>query len=263
MRGAMPPPQQFEPPFLRARKTKVAVALALTFSSGIVDIVGYLGLFHLFTAHLTGDTVQLGRSLAEGLWTQALAVVAIVGAFVVGSLFGRVAIEIASRRGFRRVASVTLATEILLVLAVTLSPHVESHTAFWRLAFLAAAMGVQTATLTRIGPLTVHTTFVTGMVNKTAQLLSHIFLATYDIGRATTDGARAGLRAERTRDAEMAAFLACVWSFYVAGAAFGTWAFNALGVHALFAAIAILVAALAIDGISPLSIEEEKEQSER
>jgi hypothetical protein len=29
-------------------------------------------------------------------------------------------------------------------------------------------MGTQTATLTRIGPLTIHTTFVTGMLNKFA-----------------------------------------------------------------------------------------------
>jgi hypothetical protein len=43
---------------------------------------------------------------------------------------------------------------------------------FWSLATLAAAMGIQTATLTGIGPLTAHTTFVTGMINKLAALES-------------------------------------------------------------------------------------------
>ena len=44
---------------------KLFVALILTFVSGLVDIIGYLGIYHFFTAHLTGTTVQLGRGLAK------------------------------------------------------------------------------------------------------------------------------------------------------------------------------------------------------
>jgi uncharacterized membrane protein YoaK (UPF0700 family) len=47
--------------------TKAVVALAVTFVAGFVDIVGYLAIYRLFTAHVTGTTVHLGRDLASRL----------------------------------------------------------------------------------------------------------------------------------------------------------------------------------------------------
>ena len=73
---------------LECHLPKVAVALMLTLASGIVDIVGYLGVFHLFTAHLTGTTVQLGHSVVNRTWSDAVPAVIIVFSFVIGSLFG-------------------------------------------------------------------------------------------------------------------------------------------------------------------------------
>jgi uncharacterized membrane protein YoaK (UPF0700 family) len=259
---------------LNARKPKVAVALLLTFASGIVDISGFLGVFHMFTAHLTGATVHLGNSLSDHDWGQALAAVVIVAAYAGGSLVGRLLMEIGSRLKFPRVASITLTIEMALLACIAipatsdaLSAWSAAYGAYLKIAILAAAMGTQTATLTRIGPLTVHTTFVTGMINKTMQLVSHVLVGTYDLAHATgadaSDARRAALRAERKREAGMALFLAVVWSFYVAGAAVGTWSFGLWGLRAIFTAIAILALALAIDAVSPLSIEEEKEQSER
>ena len=249
--------------FLNARKPKVLVALLLTFASGIVDITGFLGIFHLFTAHLTGETVHLGSDLSAHEWSSALATSLIVLAFASGALFGRIALEIGSRRGIRRIASITIATELILLLCVAIPSTADSLSGYGKIVCLAAAMGTQTATLTRIGPLTVHTTFVTGMVNKITQLVSHIVFRTYDLARASSDAERVGLRAQRTLETEMALFLACVWSFFVGGAAFGTWTFGLWGMRALFTSIAILLFALLIDVVWPLSIEEEKEQSER
>jgi uncharacterized membrane protein YoaK (UPF0700 family) len=151
------------------------VALLLTFASGIVDIAGYLGIFHFFTAHLTGTTVQLGHGLATRSWKDVAAALTVVGAFVVGSIAGRTLLEIGARKRMCRIASITLAIEAALLLVVALE---NSHptSPYSGLRMLAAAMGIQTATLTGIGPLTVHTTFVTGMVNKFCQLVSHIAL---------------------------------------------------------------------------------------
>jgi uncharacterized membrane protein YoaK (UPF0700 family) len=254
---------QSELGILNARKSKMVIALLLTFASGIVDITGFLGVFHMFTAHLTGITVHLGNSLIEHDWEQARAAIVIVLTYAVGSLFGRVLMEIAARRKFPRVASITLTIEIVLLAWIAVPATSDTLSPYTKIAFLAAAMGVQTATLTRVGPLTVHTTFVTGMINKTMQLVSHILVGTYDIAHAAAGAARDVLRAERNREAQMALFLACVWSFYVGGAAFGTWTFGRWGMRGIFAAIAILVFALSIDAVWPLSIEEEKEQSER
>jgi len=121
-------------------------------------------------------------------------------------------------------------------------------------------MGLQTATLTGIGPLTVHTTFVTGMINKLAQLVSHIAFRLVDSLRlsepANADDTNANL------DVSMAIFLLAIWVFYVAGAALGTASFQTWGVRSLFIAVALLFLVLAVDQFHPLSIEEEKEQSE-
>src|SRR5579872_4015450 len=88
---------------------KMVVALLLTFASGLVDIIGYLGVFHFFTAHLTGTTVHLGSSLVNADWTDVVSAAVIVATFVIGSLIGRAIIEAASRKRMRRVASITLA----------------------------------------------------------------------------------------------------------------------------------------------------------
>jgi uncharacterized membrane protein YoaK (UPF0700 family) len=246
---------------------KIVVALLLTFASGLVDIVGYLGVFQFFTAHVTGTTVHLGETLVERNSQEIFSAGAIVGAFVVGSIWGRVIIEAGSRLKVRKIATITLAIEAGLLLGLTISAlrstAVQSSIAaqpYWALAILAAAMGMQTATLTNIGPLTVHTTFVTGMINKLAQLLSHIAFHAYDARRKTLDAA--ALRQWREKR-KQAAFLFTIWMFYVGGAAFGTWSFTLLGLRDLFVAVGLLVIAIITDRFAPLSLKEESEHSER
>jgi uncharacterized membrane protein YoaK (UPF0700 family) len=245
--------------FYRQHGTKIGVALLLTFTSGVVDIVGYLGIFQLFTAHLTGTTVQLGSSLVQREWTKVFAAVMILAAFFGGSVFGRTLIEIGGRRRFPKIATVTLAIEsfVLAIVAVgtpnvTRAPHAG-------LILLAGAMGIQTATLTRIGPLTVHTTFVTGMVNKLAQLVSHIAFRAYDARRANR---RSRDNWEQRRDIEMTWFLLGIWLCYLAGAAFGAWAFVSWAVHSLVVAILLLGVCVGMDQFQPLSVTEEQEQAE-
>jgi uncharacterized membrane protein YoaK (UPF0700 family) len=249
-----------EAEFVERYGPKMVVALLLTFASGLVDIVGYLGVFHFFTAHLTGTTVQLGHSLVDRDWVSFCAAGAIVGAFVGGSVLGRVLIEIGSRKRIRRIASVTLTIEAILLASLTLAHLHYSSKPYCGLAVLAAAMGIQTATLTGIGPLTVHTTFVTGMVNKTAQLATRIGFRAYELARS---GSRIPkVRREQRDDVQMTLFLIGLWLFYVGGAALGTWSFGSWGLRALFIAIGLLAVGFAADQFWPLSIKEEKEQSE-
>ncbi|MGH9572463.1 MAG: YoaK family protein [Candidatus Acidiferrales bacterium] len=249
-------------------RPKIIVALLLTFASGLVDIIGYLGVFHFFVAHLTGTTVHLGENLIERNRTGVLSAGAIVAAFLLGSVFGRAVIEVGSRARIRKTATITLAIEAAMLLALVettiRSASASSSIAnqpYWALAALAGAMGIQTATLTGIGPLTVHTTFVTGMVNKLAQLISHTVFTAYDLARKRPVSA-AVLR-QWHEDIKKAAFLSMIWVFYVSGAAFGTWSYTEWGLRSLFVAIGLLLIGIATDQIVPLSIEEEAEQSER
>jgi uncharacterized membrane protein YoaK (UPF0700 family) len=247
--------------FLRRHLPKIIAALVLTFVSGVVDVAGYLGIYHFFTAHLTGTTVQLGRGIVDRTRAPVFAALAIVAAFVAGSVLGRALIEAASRRKYRRVASLTLAIEALLLAAVGTSYAGLHASPYSELALLAAAMGLQTATLTGIGPLTVHTTFVTGMVNKSAQLIARIGFRMYDHWRSGSVNAEA--RKSQEKETQMLALLASVWLFYAGGAAAGTWAFLRWEMRVLLFAIVLLGIVVATDQFWPLSIEEEKEQSER
>jgi uncharacterized membrane protein YoaK (UPF0700 family) len=249
-------------------KLKIAVALILTFSSGVVDIVGFLGIFRLFTAHVTGTTVHLGQSIVLGKRADVVGACVVLAAFFLGSVMGRALIETGARRRFRRIASVTLAIEatMLVVVAaariasVTDTARAAPAGTYLYLGLLAGAMGLQTATLTRVGPLTVHTTFVTGMVNKLAQLVSRILFRGYDFfrGRATTEK-----RAEQSAESKQAVFIFFIWACYVLGAVAGTAAYLRWGIQALFVATAGLALCVLTDVFVPLSVAEEREQSER
>ena len=41
------------------------VALALTWIAGFVDMVGYLVLYRVFVANMTGNTIALGQIIAQ------------------------------------------------------------------------------------------------------------------------------------------------------------------------------------------------------
>lgn len=65
--------------------------LALTFTTGIVDAVGYLGLDRVFTANMTGNVVLLGMGLMGGANLPVLRPILILFAFALGAaVAGRV-----------------------------------------------------------------------------------------------------------------------------------------------------------------------------
>lgn len=250
-------------------RAKSAVALLLTFVAGSVDVIGYIALNHVFTAHISGDTTHLGFDIPSLQWSHAIFVGTVIAAFLAGSVVTRAVIEVASGIRLRRVASITLSAEAMILVAFTVvvsgslasRSSLAFHQTQWWLAALAFAMGAQTATLTRIGPLTVHTTFVTGMVNKLAQLLAHISFETYHIYRGTSD--RQTFAARRRKFGRDAMFITGIWLLYFAGAAVSTLLDHILAIRALYLSVFLLGCAIAIDCVTPLSLEEEKDQSER
>ena len=257
----MPSAVQSDQP-LRRNPVKAAIALSLTFAAGFVDITGALTIYDIFAAHMTGTTVRMGQHLLHRNLHAAGLSAAVLLAFVIGSLIGRVAIEAASRRKFRNVASFTVFLEACLLFAVIwLAPATlaagDKDADIFLMAMLAVAMGLQTATLTRIGPLTVHTTFVTGMINKLCQLVSHWLFSSYDLIFAS------GANESRKLIGRQATFIFSIWLFYFAGACCGTWLSKLWRIHAFYVPFCILLLVIAVDLIHPLSIEEEREQSDR
>ena len=64
--------------------------LVLTFSTGLVDAVSYLGLGRVFTANMTGNIVLLGFGIAGSGGLPVVAPLVSLGAFLVGSAAGGV-----------------------------------------------------------------------------------------------------------------------------------------------------------------------------
>lgn len=250
-------------------KTKSTVALLLTFAAGLVDIVGYMTLYHSFVAHMTGTTVHLGNQLVFGDWTQVAKSATVIASFVSGSVVGRAIIELGVRLGKRKVATVSLVFEASLILAVIeIYPSLIgfTHEQTLRklcllLAMLAAAMGLQTATLTRIGPLTVHTTFVTGMLNKLAQALSQWFFWIHDRHKARAELRKIFRDSAQLEAFRNAAFMTAIWISYMSGAVIGTVMHARWNIAALYLPVVILLISAATDQTRPLSIEEENEQA--
>jgi uncharacterized membrane protein YoaK (UPF0700 family) len=139
--------------------------LSLTFTTGVVDAVSYLGLGHVFTANMTGNVVLLGFGLAGAGHLPVLAPIVSLAAFLVGAaIAGRIATHMKRLDG--PPLALALAIEVALVTAVALlavASRVRPGTAigYVTIALLALAMGVRNATVRKIALPDLTTTVLT------------------------------------------------------------------------------------------------------
>ncbi|HEX3804218.1 MAG TPA: YoaK family protein [Solirubrobacteraceae bacterium] len=139
--------------------------LTLTFTTGLVDGVSYLGLGHVFTANMTGNIVLLGFGIAGGYHLPVLAPIVSLLSFLVGAGFGGV---LAKRRAaihhvhFAIALTIELAMlTITTVFAGLKTPHIGAFSGYVVIALLALAMGVRNATIRKIAVPDLTTTVLT------------------------------------------------------------------------------------------------------
>jgi uncharacterized membrane protein YoaK (UPF0700 family) len=99
--------------------THLGLMLALTFSTGIIDAVGYLGLDRVFTGNMTGNIVILGMALtgADGLPILG-PVLALVGFMAGAAVAGRLLRNLAA--GWSNSTTIVFAIVALVLLAAGL-----------------------------------------------------------------------------------------------------------------------------------------------
>ena len=243
-----------------SQTVKKLAAVLLSIVAGQVDVIGFIACWHVFTAHMTGNSVHFAMSLVQGHWAEAARTGVVIPVFLMGSLAGRTIIEFCVRRRLRRAASLVLLLEAVVLGAVmALNSGVPGASALWATLFLlAVCMGLQTAALTRVGPLTVHTTFVTGMLNSLAQRLSILIFW-------ITDRVRGSVRNPWTHSKTLreACLLATVFLSYVFGALTAAWLTHYSLARLLLASLGLLFCCVCIDVITPLSIEEEVDEAKQ
>jgi uncharacterized membrane protein YoaK (UPF0700 family) len=141
--------------------------LLLTFGTGVVDAVGYLGLDRVFTGNMTGNVVILGMAIVGGDGLPVLGpVLALVGFMAGAALGGRVLRRAAGAWTGRTTVLFTLVALVVTGLGVTLllvgTPERWLQVTVTTL--LGAAMGVQAATARFIAVKDVTTVVVTSTI---------------------------------------------------------------------------------------------------
>ncbi len=139
--------------------------LVLTFTTGLVDAVSYLGLGHVFTANMTGNIVFLGFGIAGSGGLPVVAPLVSLGAFLVGAGAGGV-LAVRMADDHPRHFAWALAIEMTLIaVAAGLAAAVDVRPAALSsdvlIALLALAMGLRNATVRRIAVPDLTTTVLT------------------------------------------------------------------------------------------------------
>ena len=146
---------------------QLPLMLALTFATGIVDAVGYLGLDRVFTGNMTGNVVILGMALAGAEDLPVVGpVIALVGFKVGAALAGRALRPLGAGWARRTTVLLTLVAVLTLGLAAFLlaSPQPAYAAALGVTGVLGGAMGLQAGTARRIAVQDVTTVVVTSTI---------------------------------------------------------------------------------------------------
>jgi uncharacterized membrane protein YoaK (UPF0700 family) len=140
--------------------------LVLTWAAGCVDAISYLGLDHVFTAMMTGNTVLLGLALGQGEIRAALrSILALIG-FAAGVAAGTMIAE--REKGeeeWPAAVTAALIVEASLLAAFSATWHFSGTprgAAHVLILLLSLAMGIQAAAVRRLGVPGIATTYITG-----------------------------------------------------------------------------------------------------
>lgn len=161
---------------------KVSIPAVLTFNGGYVDTAGFLALQGLFTAHVTGNFVTIGSSLAHGT-SGIVAKLLALPVFCIVIALVRLSSDLLSRLGptfLNVLASIKIALFIIAAaLAIEFGPFGDgdSATAIVTGMTLVAGMAIQNAIHRVFFPKNPPTTLMTGSTTQImldiADLLRH------------------------------------------------------------------------------------------
>ncbi|TCV95945.1 uncharacterized membrane protein YoaK (UPF0700 family) [Luteibacter rhizovicinus] len=214
-------------------RSPLAFGILLSFAAAFVDTIGFVALFELFTAHVTGNFIVIGATLIGHHGGLAMKLLALP-VFVVSVVVTTLAVRALEHRG-RQTLGWLLAAQIVLLCVFMASgmhfaPIVDADA--WSTAvtglIAVAAMGIQNAGSRIVFPTIAPTTVMTGNVTQVVVDLT-------DLSRRGTD---ADLTGARMRLGKM---LPAVLAF-----AMGSLTAALLWQRAGFACVALAIAALVV-----------------
>jgi uncharacterized membrane protein YoaK (UPF0700 family) len=248
---------------------KAWIALLMAWSAGYVDVVGWLVLYHVYSSHMTGNTASFARELASRnlaeAWRNGWPILPFTG----GLLYSAAMTKWARRRGFHSSFSIALATEIFLLITFlilgTLYPGngelniPPRGLSYLLLSLPAAAMGMQTVTVTNIKGLRVYTTYLTGSLAKFSEaVVDFVFWLCDRMRHHYPRRLQRVLRASRRQKTfQHAALTAGLWISFFAGGICGAVIEARFALFSLVAPIATLSMTVVVDLIWPVAAADE------
>ncbi|KQT17706.1 hypothetical protein ASG40_16935 [Methylobacterium sp. Leaf399] len=191
------------------RPWQLTFGLLLTGLAGYIDAIGFIQLSGLYTSFMSGNTTQMGVSVAHGALGGAVMPAVLIVTFLLGSTIAS-GLSIVAPAPWKTV--IVLAYEAILVFgafALGLQLPELGLVSF----FLALAMGAQNAVLGSVQGFRAGTTFVTGALFSLGQKLAAAF---------TKTGPPLGWVGD-----------AAVWLALLIGAVAGAAVYSAIGIFAL------------------------------
>jgi len=207
------------------------LSCGLAFVGGYGDAAGYL-VAKTFTGHLTGNLVLMAIGVAGGDWRATLRNLLAIVTFLTGVFLSALLSRVSSLRSLRQV----LLTEIILIGAAALAAARGAPAAASLLVIcLALALGLQNGAVRRSGGISVHTSFVTGML---------MSLITAETDRHFPQRAKT-----ETQTAPGIKLLLGIWISFVLGAGVGAAAILHFRAPAVAGAALFLAALLLTGGV--------------
>jgi len=154
--------------------TSLRRVIGLSLVAGYVEVIGYMDVGGIYPGIMTGNTVQLGLSLAKSQWQRLGTIGFAVGLFFLGGIIASLI-----KRHLRRPPVELLLMAVILLAASLVRLYAALHISV-ELPLLALAMAMQGETIARFGGVSLQTIVVTNNMVKFSDAL---------VGRYLTPGA--------------------------------------------------------------------------
>jgi uncharacterized membrane protein YoaK (UPF0700 family) len=139
--------------------------MTMTFVTGFVDAVSYLGLGHVFTANMTGNVVLLGFAVVGATQLSVARSLTSLAAFMVGAAIGgRIALRSRDVSSRRWLVTAGMSEVLMLFIAASAAMVIDRAAplgVYAVIVFTALPMGLRTATVRRLGVADITTTVLT------------------------------------------------------------------------------------------------------
>lgn len=218
------------------RPTNTSLSLGLAFVGGYGDAASFI-LADAFTGHVTGNLVLAAISVAGHDWRTCSRRLSAVALFLTGILLSLTLQRLTTRRPFWSPLPAAMGLEVILISVAyfALTSHLTARLELF-VSCMSLALGLQNGAFRRTGGISVHTTYLTGMITSLI----------------TTEAEKYNSRATRRQESAVdpkVGLLYAIWLAFVLGAAAGATIvlrFKALGI---FGAALLLLALMIVQWV--------------